>query len=30
MVNFRQRQAVRNDWLPKLLVHIENDVGRVK
>src|SRR5262249_6010958 len=30
MVNLRQRQAVRDDWLTKLLVGINNDVCRIE
>jgi hypothetical protein len=30
MVNFSQRQANRDDWLPWLLVCIHDDVGGIE
>jgi hypothetical protein len=30
VVDLGQRSAIRDDWLTKLLIRIENDVGRVE
>ena len=30
VVELRERQAIRDDWLPKLLMLIDDNVGRVE